>query len=91
MADSSYRDLRPTDYGITKSKDLDSSANRGTLVEMQMRNNSDNEVIDLAKYYQEQNREAQNNAKRRKLKWQLLVFALALIRFFLLGTLELST
>lgn len=91
MVDPSYRDPRPTEFGLTKSRDLDSSANRGTLAEMAMRNNSDNEVVDLAKFYQEQNREAQNNAKRRKLKWQLLVFTLALVRFFLLGTLELST
>lgn len=69
MADPSYRDPRTTDFGLTKSRDLDSSANRGTLVDMTMRNNSDNEVVDLAKFYQEQNREAKNNAKRRKLKW----------------------
>jgi hypothetical protein len=53
MAESTYSNQRPTDYDLPKSRELESSANRGTLAEMQMRNNSDNEVIDLAKYYQE--------------------------------------
>jgi hypothetical protein len=53
MADSTYSNQRPADYDMGKSGQLDNSANRGTLVEMQMRNNSDNEVIDLAKFYQE--------------------------------------
>lgn len=47
--------------------------------------------MDLARYFSEQAKEAQNKAKRRKLKWQTLVYAFALLRFFLLGTLELST
>jgi hypothetical protein len=55
------------------------------------RNNSDNDVVDLAKYYSDQAKDAISKAQKRKQKWQALVFVLALIRFFLLGTLELST
>ena len=46
---------------------------RGTLVDLMIsskgnfkRNNSDNEVIDLARYYSELAKETQSGAKRRK-------------------------
>ena len=59
----------------TEVPQVDVKASRGTLIDIftkassKFRNNSDNEVIDLAKYYADQTKEAQNKARRRKLKW----------------------
>jgi hypothetical protein len=61
MSDSSYVDRMTFETGLHRREselhNIDVSASRGTLVDIlmksggTMRNNSDNEVLDLAKYY----------------------------------------
>ncbi len=38
----------------------------------------------------DQNTELKMSARRRRIRWQTLILALALIRFYLIGTLELN-
>jgi len=69
FADSTYNERRASDLGLTRRETeatphVDVKASRGTLIDIftkttsKFRNNSDNEVIDLAKYYSDQAKEA---------------------------------